>query len=627
MLAYLVTNDFAFKASNDGKIIEIDRDAGVAIIEYTDGSKDVIDLTQKQSRNTGTGYWITNTLVLTDGLKVGSKFKKNDILAYNRNFFKHDKIRGGFQHMPGRLSRVAIACGPFTHEDSSAVSEKFTSDMETDITMERTVDMPLTVNITKIVKLGDRVRAGDALITFEEAADQSTADFIKILGDDLGDTIAEFAANKITTKVSGEIVGLRVYHSKPLSELSKPLQKIIKSIQEPMSSYNNAIFRHFGQMPKSTRSIDDVDEDDVDNIDANVVGVNTDESVVQENFDVAMDLKHALLALPDVGRRHDFIAGNKYSCVIAPADQYTQMEIMNWVDVHIDPNDIDEVDGVEENSHVTLMYGLIENQPNPYFETLCRVISPMYINPVRLGVFRNETQDVLFIEFDNTECMSAAREWIMRCMPYALSREGKYIPHMTIAYLKPGCADKYLDKPLPKLPHTIAFKSLCWQHRRDTLAEYPLTGDVVLGPGSESLSESTGARKALPPVPDSVDIRYSGYVPADVKISKGNQMQGIRISFMIKFSHRVGVGDKIAFYAALKSVVCTVMENGEEPYYIDPRGNIQPVDAVTSPFGILNRKTQDITAAMALGMLLVEMKYQISQAATKHGLKHKLRTV
>jgi hypothetical protein len=629
-LASLVSNDFAFKARRDGVIKELDLKTGIAILQYDNGDSDVIDLTNKQSRNTGTGYWITNVLEMVEGYKVGSKFKANDVLAYNQNFFKFDNLRGGLQHTPGKLSRVAIASGPFTYEDSSLISATFSKAMQTDITMERTIDMPLTVNITKIVKKGDVIRAGDTLIAFEEASEQSTADFIRILGDDLGDSIAEFATNKITTKVTGEIVDMRVYYSKPLPELDPTLQRIVKQIQEPLEKYNKSLFKHFKPMPKSSKTDYD-DETSLDDDDTTTPEPDTNVSLEEQWIFVNQDSLRLQEKLQRRGTQGEIDSTRKYSCVMSALPTEVRAEILNWISVNIDPNDILEI---EEESHITILYGLEDISPPPEFETLCQNLAPCesYINELRS--FDSPEREVLYMSITEGLGLSCLRSWLRYCMPHVITHP-KYTPHITLCYLKPGAAAKYKELKFTLAGTKLSIDNMYWNNRMvDIPYQYQLTGGIREFPAvidsNDIVTESIlleNTKTVKKPVPDSVDIRYSGYVPRNVKIAKGNQMQGLRITFMIKFSHNVSIGDKVAYYAALKSVVADVLDEGEEPYYVNRFGEKVPVDAVTSPFGVLNRKTQDIPAAMAMGMLLVEMKRDISNIATKHGLTHEFKSL
>lgn len=58
--------------------------------KYKSGKTQAIDLNPNIVKNSGGGFYLSNKLI-TD-LKPGDKFKKNDVLAYHKDFFKNDQF-------------------------------------------------------------------------------------------------------------------------------------------------------------------------------------------------------------------------------------------------------------------------------------------------------------------------------------------------------------------------------------------------------------------------------------------------------------------------------------------------------------------------------------------------------
>lgn len=106
-LPYILSNDFIFKAKQDGYVESIDTETNIMIVTYKDGSHDAINLAPAISKNGGGGFWISNTLV-TD-FKEKDKFKKDDILAKNNQYFSGEK--GSAEYVTGCLTKVAIHGG------------------------------------------------------------------------------------------------------------------------------------------------------------------------------------------------------------------------------------------------------------------------------------------------------------------------------------------------------------------------------------------------------------------------------------------------------------------------------------------------------------------------------------
>ena len=113
VLAYQVGQDYAWKSQDDGEVTKIDTKNKLVFLKYKDGSKSVIDIKPKLAKNEGGGFYSLSQLELNE-IKVGSKFKKNQILAYDPNFFKPGSNDSSMNFAAGRLSMVAVAPLPET---------------------------------------------------------------------------------------------------------------------------------------------------------------------------------------------------------------------------------------------------------------------------------------------------------------------------------------------------------------------------------------------------------------------------------------------------------------------------------------------------------------------------------
>lgn len=115
--------------------------------------------------------------------------------------------------------------------------------------------------------------------------------------------------------------------------------------------------------------------------------------------------------------------------------------------------------GLEEEHHVTLLYGLL---PNVEWKDLKKHLSPLKeylcIMP-SLTLFENEKYDVLKLTVISPE-MHVTNKKLRENVKYHETYP-EYHPHMTIAYLKPGKGKKYtkplLDKIIEACPETYNF--------------------------------------------------------------------------------------------------------------------------------------------------------------------------
>jgi 2'-5' RNA ligase len=125
-------------------------------------------------------------------------------------------------------------------------------------------------------------------------------------------------------------------------------------------------------------------------------------------------------------------------------------KISNWNEVlkYIDPADIydDETKdyGLEHNPHVTLLYGLKnEISVNYLKDYLGYLTSNIEIKLVGISIFENDNYDVVkfTVESDDLKQINKKLNKLPNKQTYP-----EYVPHITIAYVKPSQGKKYVKK-------------------------------------------------------------------------------------------------------------------------------------------------------------------------------------
>lgn len=224
-IPYYLSSDFIVKAEQDGEIVEINEKTGIIVAKYKDGTHRAIDTKSRMGKNSSSGFYVDN--MLKCDLKVGDKFKKNDILAYENKFFSDDSMNGTRMNI-GALEKVAILSGYFTYEDSACITKKISDDMSTSVIMMKDVIIGMNANVDHMVKIGDKVAVGDTLVSFETSYDDASMNkFLASIGDELGEDIKNLNKVPIKSKYSGEIVDIKIYSTVELDELSPSLRKIV----------------------------------------------------------------------------------------------------------------------------------------------------------------------------------------------------------------------------------------------------------------------------------------------------------------------------------------------------------------------------------------------------------------
>lgn len=100
--------------------------------------------------------------------------------------------------------------------------------------------------------------------------------------------------------------------------------------------------------------------------------------------------------------------------------------------------------GRETNPHITVLYGIHERTPDKL--DFSGVILPTEVEWLELGKFEAPTHDVLIIKVKKDEVLQSLFDFVNEAYPDNDNSFPNYVPHTTIAYVKKGKADKYIEE-------------------------------------------------------------------------------------------------------------------------------------------------------------------------------------
>lgn len=228
-LAFMLSDDFCFHAKKDGVVAKIDDTHKLALLNYDDGTRDAIDLSDKLDKNSNMGFYIHQNFAMC--YKEGEHFQAGDILALNPNYFS-GKGKNVDYH-PGALAKVAVASGDFSFEDSTLISESLGKKCAAKVDMLKQVVLGKNAVIYKMKDVGEHIDAGDDLIDFTSSFDDpDTAAFVtKLSGNIDSEYLDDITHEQVKSKYAGEITKIEVVYNAPFEELSESLQKVIKKFQ------------------------------------------------------------------------------------------------------------------------------------------------------------------------------------------------------------------------------------------------------------------------------------------------------------------------------------------------------------------------------------------------------------
>jgi hypothetical protein len=137
-----------------------------------------------------------------------------------------------------------------------------------------------------------------------------------------------------------------------------------------------------------------------------------------------------------------------FGCVMMDA------KIDDWEENHlagIDEEDIylkpmDDSYGLEDNPHVTIVYGIHEDEidTQTIVDVMENNMQPLTLPVTEIGVFEGKEYDVVKYNLEVTEQLKTYRNLFLK-FPNTQSFPD-YNPHITIAYVLPGKGQKYATK-------------------------------------------------------------------------------------------------------------------------------------------------------------------------------------
>jgi hypothetical protein len=231
IVPYHMHNEFCFVAKQDGKVIA--EQDGVYVIEYKDGTHDSFDSNPVIKKNSADGMYVE--IEFKTNLKVGDKFKKNEVIAAEKRAFSKNADDIGASMNIGVLAKVAITSIDDILEDSEPMTKKLSERLGYYAIVKKTKALPANAKIERMVSIGDHVEVGDPLIIYDNHnGDEEVAKFLeeysKALAEhDLQQAIVESNSTTMKATDSGEIIDIKMYYTVDISELSPSLQKLVRS--------------------------------------------------------------------------------------------------------------------------------------------------------------------------------------------------------------------------------------------------------------------------------------------------------------------------------------------------------------------------------------------------------------
>ena len=233
VMPYLTTNKFAYKAKNKGTIKELDESH--ILVEYVNGEKEWINLTETIEKNSDGGYYVPLKLDADEKIKVGSAIKKDQIIAYDKYSFSNKLGESNnLAYNVGKLAKVAVINTDESFEDSGIISHSLAKKLATRIDLQYRAVVDAGCEIFYASKVGEHIEAGDNLLIWREAIEDAGDDDLltSLSNSDL--EVSDLDKRKLTSEVTGTLKGIKIYRTIDYAAMSSSMEKLVKEYEKPI---------------------------------------------------------------------------------------------------------------------------------------------------------------------------------------------------------------------------------------------------------------------------------------------------------------------------------------------------------------------------------------------------------
>ena len=221
--AVYTTPSFSYIAKDKGKVTALNDN--FCKIKYEDGTVDVIPL-DTINRNSDKGYYLKNTFVVDDKIKLGSTIRKGDVVAYAKNFYKK-KPNGQIGLCAGALTWVLFCDSQYVWEDSGLVFSDLAEKLASRVVKRIAHVIDLNTEIRDWnVNIGSEVKPDDVLYKYKVLTDDETIN-------ELFSNAESLSLREVDAHYRGKLVDIRVYWRKSNNvEMSASVRKFVKAVDD-----------------------------------------------------------------------------------------------------------------------------------------------------------------------------------------------------------------------------------------------------------------------------------------------------------------------------------------------------------------------------------------------------------
>jgi len=240
-LPYHLSSNFTIVAEDDGEVVDVDND--FVVVKYNNGKYRSIDTSLQIGKNSSSGFYIETQM--TCKKKVGDKVTKNEVIAWDDKAFAKVGDTKDVSMRLGPLVKIAIIPEWDIYEDSAPVTHAASERMATTMVMPITASFNKYTYISKMAKIGDKITAGQSVISFDNYHDDpEMVAFIDSLREEGGEEAVASWNGHIESHYTGTIVDIKIYTTVELDELSDSLRGIVSEYWDRIRKKENVLNKY-----------------------------------------------------------------------------------------------------------------------------------------------------------------------------------------------------------------------------------------------------------------------------------------------------------------------------------------------------------------------------------------------
>jgi hypothetical protein len=227
VVANRVDKNFAIVSELDGVVTKITNKT--LSVKYKDGSEKTYEIGTIHGVVSGTD--VPHNLI-TD-FKVGQKFIKGTVLAFDKGFFERSLLSPELvSYKMGILSRVAFLESADTIEDGCVISDKIAKRFVMPSTKRQRLILDFDMGIQNLVEVGTEVEPDTVLCTIYNAISENIED----RHTDTVDALRRISANNPKAKLYGKISKIDIIYYGNKTDMSESILKIVDKYDRARAS-------------------------------------------------------------------------------------------------------------------------------------------------------------------------------------------------------------------------------------------------------------------------------------------------------------------------------------------------------------------------------------------------------